>query len=249
MSRFGKLEVGVPPDARLTISVRKLSYVADGRQLLSVDDLQITSPGPTMILGPNGAGKSLFLRLLHGLIEPNSGSIKLGQINGAARPRQAMVFQKPVLLRRSVAANVNYALKVQGAARRGRRAKVAHFLRMGGLTGQARQQARTLSGGEQQRLALVRALAGQPEILFLDEPTSSLDPNASLALEDLIVKTVASGTKVVMVTHDLGLARRMADDILFFHLGKVCEQTAADEFFAGPKSSEARAFLSRNLVL
>lgn len=249
MSRIGKVQVSAQAGGQVEIAVNGLSYGADGQRLLQIEALRIASPGPTVILGPNGAGKSLFLRLLHGLIAPDSGSIRLSGRGGGAGPRQAMVFQKPVLLRRSVAANVNYALKVQGVLRAGRKDRVRHFLEMGGLLERARQQARTLSGGEQQRLALVRALAGQPEILFMDEPTSSLDPNASLALEELIEKTVANGTKVVMVTHDLGLARRLADDVLFLHQGQLCEQTPAQDFFETPQSAEARAFLARNLVI
>ncbi len=235
----------------LPITVRDLVYKTDGQQLLQIGSLNIANSGPTMILGPNGAGKSLFLRLLHGLIEPTMGVISFnGQIASSGHRRaQGMVFQKPVLLRRSVAANINYALKVHRVERAERGQRVLELLHRGNLSGRARQAARTLSGGEQQRLALVRALASEPAVLFLDEPTSSLDPGASLAIEEMIAQTASSGTKIVMITHDLGLAQRLANEILFFHNGKVCEQAMATDFFLGPQSKEAQAFLAGRLLL
>ncbi len=235
----------------LPITVRDLVYETDRQQLLQVGSLEISEAGPTMILGPNGAGKSLFLRLLHGLIEPTSGTILFSKqiATNGHRLSQGMVFQKPVLLRRSVAANINYALKVHGVERTKRRQRVLDLLAAGNLSGRSRQAARTLSGGEQQRLALVRALASEPTVLFLDEPTSSLDPGASLAIEEIITQTARSGTKIVMITHDLGLAQRLASEILFFHNGNVCEQAPALKFFSGPHSKEAQAFLAGRLLL
>ncbi len=235
----------------LPITVRDLTYQAGGTVLLQVAEFEILPGGPTVILGPNGAGKSLFLRLLHGLIEPSSGTVK---INGAApdrtlRKRQAMVFQHPVLLRRSVAANIAYALKVHGISGAARRSQLQHLLAQSGLSQQASQPARTLSGGEQQRLALVRALAGSPSVLFLDEPTSGLDPTAAGLIEALIMAAARQGTKIVMVTHDLALAQRLAQTIVFFHQGKVCEQATGETFFKQPASTAARAFLASNLAL
>ena len=237
--------------AQLPIVVANLTYEAGGQRLVDVNALEIRTAGPTMILGPNGAGKSLFLRLLHGLIVPTSGEILFaGQAaDTSLRRGQAMVFQKPVLLRRSVAANITYALAAHGVPRRARAARVRHLLGQGDLTGRAYQPARTLSGGEQQRLALVRALATEPAILFLDEPTSSLDPAASHDIEELITDAARSGTKIIMVTHDLGLAQRLADEIVFLHLGRVVEQSLAESFFKRPHSAEAQAFLASKLVL
>lgn len=239
------------PDAPPLLSVRDLRFDAGGKQLLDVKDVTISSSGPTMVLGPNGAGKSLFLRLLHGLILPRSGTIQFhGVVPGPShRKRQAMVFQSPVLLRRSVAANVAYALKVHGFPRSDRARRIIALLEKAGLSGFTHQPARTLSGGEQQRLALVRALANDPDILFLDEPTSSLDPGASRDIEALIRQAVASGTKVIMVTHDLGVARRIGQDILFMRKGQVLEITPAEQFFETPQSEKARAFLASRLVL
>lgn len=237
--------------AQLPIQVHDLTYEVAARRLVNVTQLLIEAGGPTMILGPNGAGKSLFLRLLHGLIQPTSGDILFAGQRADKRMRraQAMVFQTPVLLRRSVAANVSYALAAHGVARRARAPRIKELLGIGNLASRARQPARTLSGGEKQRLAMVRALAMQPSILFLDEPSSSLDPAAANDIEELISATAAGGTKIVMITHDLGLARRRAEDVVFFHRGEVAEHCAADRFFSDPKSGEARAFLASKLVL
>ncbi|MEE9388307.1 MAG: ATP-binding cassette domain-containing protein [Paracoccaceae bacterium] len=235
----------------LLISVQDLVYEAGDAFRLQVDELQISAGGPTVILGPNGAGKSLFLRLLHGLLAPDNGSVLVNGVvpDAAVRRQQAMVFQQPVLLRRTVAANISYALKVRGVKRVTRRRKVDALLRQNGLSDQAKQAARTLSGGEQQRLALARALAIEPEVLFLDEPTSSLDPSSAGAIEEIIANAGQAGTKIIMVTHDLGLAQRLADRVIFFHKGRVCEQALGTDFFKRANSPEARAFLASNLAL
>ncbi len=233
------------------LTVQNLRFDAGGKQLLDIDHLTLTSTGPTMILGPNGAGKSLFLRLLHGLIPPKSGHISFGgtPLNAQLRKRQAMVFQHPVLLRRSVAANLSYALRVHKVPKPQRRERVTALLAQANLSGMARQPARTLSGGEQQKLAIVRALANRPDVLFLDEPTSSLDPQSCRDIETLIAQTAQSGTKVIMVTHDIGSAQRNAQDIIFIDKGKVSELTPCKQFFAAPQSERARIFLANRLVL
>jgi tungstate transport system ATP-binding protein len=203
-------------------------------------------------MGPNGAGKSLLLRLLHGLLRPSAGQVRW---NGrppdrAVRRRQAMVFQKPVLLRRSAAANVAYALRVHGGlSGTERRQRVAQVLDQAGLGALAKRSARVLSGGEQQRLALARAWATRPEVLLLDEPTANLDPAGAHAVERLIAEIRARGTKIVLTTHDLGQARRLGDEVLFLHRGRLVEQTPAATFFERPQSEQARAFLAGELVL
>jgi tungstate transport system ATP-binding protein len=198
-------------------------------------------------LGANGAGKSLFLRLCHGLIEPTSG--RRVWADGSSRPdAQAMVFQRPVLLRRSVAANLDYPLKLRGLSRAERRANVARTLDRFGLAPLAERAARLLSGGEQQRLALARAWAMRPEVLFLDEPCSALDPSATRIIEDMIEAFAAEGITIVMTTHDLGQARRLAQDVAFLHRGRLIEHAPAAQFFARPETPEARAFLAGDLV-
>jgi tungstate transport system ATP-binding protein len=160
-----------------------------------------------------------------------------------------MVFQRPVLLRRSVAANVRYALAVHGYPREERPERVSRVLELASLAHLAQSPARVLSGGEQQRLAMARALATEPDVLFLDEPTASLDPFSTLAVEEIVTKARAAGTKIVFVTHDVGQARRLADEVLFLHRGSLLEQTPAERFFQSPSSEKAKAFLAGRIVL
>ena len=236
--------------AVLPLVARGLAYEAGGRRLLDGIDLTVAPGRRVAVIGPNGAGKSLLLRLLHGLIEPAAGAIlwRGRAADRAVRAGQAMVFQKPVLLRRSVAANIDYPLAVRGLPAAERAERVAAALRLGRLVELAARPARVLSGGEQQRLALVRALAVEPEILFLDEPSASLDPASTLAVEELIADAHARGTAIVLVTHDLGQARRLADEVLFLHRGRLLEQTPAARFFALPASGPARAHLAGQIV-
>jgi tungstate transport system ATP-binding protein len=203
----------------------------------------------TMVLGPNGAGKSLLLRLCHGLIHPSSGSIRWhGMDVHAARRYQAMVFQRPILLRRTAAANISYALRLRGMPRRQRQTAVHEALQQAGLAELGGRSARLLSGGEQQRLALARARVLKPHVLLLDEPTANLDPAATKAVETLLTQISESGTRIIMTTHDLGQARRLADAVLFLHRGRLLEHAQASEFFSQPKSKDAAAFLDGRLV-
>jgi len=234
--------------ALLPLNVRKLRLTADKRVLIDNLDLQISGNGITVVLGPNGAGKSLLVRLLHGLIEPDSGDITWNgePVGEPVRARQAMVFQHPVLLRRSVAANIDFVLKLRGKSGPSARDRV---LDGAGLLPLARQPARLLSGGEQQRLALARALATEPQVLFLDEPTASLDPASVLEIEGLILGARKTGAKIIMVTHDLGQARRLADEVVFIHRGTVMEHASASMFFNGPSTREAQSYLDGRIVL
>jgi tungstate transport system ATP-binding protein len=207
--------------------------------------------GPkSVILGPNGAGKSLLLRICHGLLWPTGGGVRYagGASPAETRARQAMLFQRPVLLRRSAAANVAWALAVRGVPRAARRARVREVLEGTGLAALADRPARVLSGGEQHRLALARVWALRPELVFLDEPTSSLDPSATRAIEALIEKIHAEGAKVVLTTQDLAQARRLADEVLFLHRGRLLEVAPAERFFDEPATPEARAFLRGELL-
>ena len=208
--------------------------------------MEITEGPRTIILGPNGAGKSVLMRLCHGLFAPTSGSITWrGAANG--RRRQAMVFQRPVMLRRSALANVVYALKLAGVSPRERELRARDVIDAVGLASVLDRPARVLSGGEQQRLALARAWALGPEVLFLDEPTANLDPGATRDVETLIGQIRAGGTKIVMTTHNLGQAKRLGDEILFLSQGRLVEQTPVDQFFAKPASAEAEAFIRGEL--
>ena len=198
------------------------------------------------VLGPNGAGKSVLLRTLHGLIEPTAGEITWG--GSAARPReQAMVFQRPVVLRRSALANIVYGLKVAGVSPRERMLRARDVLEAVGLMDVADRPARVLSGGEQQRLALARAWALGPEVLFLDEPTANLDPGSTRDIEAIVGQIHATGTKIIMTTHNLGQAKRLGDEILFLDGGRLVERSPVGQFFQQPASAEAAAFIRGEL--
>ena len=237
------------PSAILPLRLDGVSFAVRGEPLVQDLSFELGAGSRTVVLGPNGSGKSITLRLCHGLIAPTAGSVRwLGPQAGRARSLQAMVFQRPVLLRRSALANVVYGLALKGVPRRERSALALHALERSGLAPLAQRPARVLSGGEQQRLALARAWALRPEVLFLDEPTANLDPAASRAVEAVIAAIHAAGTTLVMTTHDLGQARRLADEVLFLHRGRLLEHARAERFFAAPASGEARAFLRGELL-
>jgi tungstate transport system ATP-binding protein len=235
----------------LPLELRNLSLKTGERRLIDRIDLKVQDQGITVILGPNGAGKSLLLRLMHGLLDPTEGAILWGNtpMDDEIRRRQAMVFQKPVLLRRTAAANITYALGLRGMARSERGPRALRALELAGLQHHAFTPARVLSGGEQQRLCLARALSLDPEVLLLDEPTASLDPASTLAIERLLIGAKHSGIKVIVVTHDVGQARRLAQDVIFLHHGRLIEHQPAWRFFEQPESDMARAFMAGGLVL
>jgi tungstate transport system ATP-binding protein len=232
----------------LPVETRELVFEAGGKRLIDEVDLTIGAGPITVLMGPNGAGKSLLLRLLHGLILPTSGAVlwRGKPISNEIRKRQAMVFQQPVLLRRSVAANIDFVLRSRDGEIGPRRDEL---LEMGALRHLASSPARKLSGGEQQRLALVRALALDPDVLFLDEPTASLDPASVSAIEGLVKEADARGTKVIFVTHAFGQAKRLADEVIFVDRGRILEQGPADQFFDDPQTSEARDYLAGRIVM
>ena len=228
------------------ITLSGIAFAPAGVPVLTDIDLHIVGGDRTVILGANGAGKSVLMRLMHGLLKPTAGHVMW---NGRGiRPRaQCMVFQHPVMLRRSTLANVAYGLKLAGVpyAQRNRQARAA--LERVGLVQLADRPARVLSGGEQQRVALARAWALEPHILFLDEPTASLDPAAARSVEQIIADIHGAGTSIVMATHNLGQARRLADEIIFLDAGRIAERTPAVEFFKRPRSAEAQTFLEGEL--
>lgn len=222
-----------------------VSFVVNGRRILDNICAEIVAGPRTVILGPNGAGKSVLMRVCHGLLQATDGRVRwLGRNSGT---RQAMVFQRPVMLRRSALANVVYGLKVAGVHRRERELRARDVLEAVGLEAHALQPARLLSGGEQQRLALARAWALGPEVLFLDEPTANLDPRATREVESIIGQIRASGTKIVMTTHNLGQARRLGDEIFFMESGRLIERSPVERFFAQPETAEAAAFIRGEL--
>ena len=228
------------------LQVSGLRFAPEGRTVLDGLDLALSGEGISVILGPNGAGKTLLLRLLAGLLPPDAGTMLWG---AAAQPdgRLAMVFQHPMLLRMSVFTNVEFALRPQTMSTSERRQRTSEVLERVGLAHRARDCARLLSGGERQRLALARAWAMRPRLLLLDEPTASLDPSATEAVERIIREIRTEGAKVLMTTHNLGQATRLADDIIFLADGRVQEHESAQRFFARPQSPAARAYMQGEL--
>jgi len=236
------------PATLLPLRLDAVVFEAGGRRIVDGVSATLEAGLRTVIVGPNGAGKSVLLRLCHGLLRPTSGKIAWNAPEIPAAPRrQAMVFQRPVLLRRSALANILHALRVAGIPPRQREARAREALRKVGLEALAAHPARVLSGGEQQRLALARVWALRPEVLFLDEPAASLDPGATHEIERIIAAMHAAGTKIVMVTHNLGQAHRLGEEILFFHQGRMLERAPASRFFRQPASAEAAQFLEGEL--
>ena len=220
-----------------------------GREVLSGVSLDIVQGRCLVVMGANGAGKSQLLRVLHGLQAPSAGGVSwLGRpLDRAARDRQAMVFQRPVLLRRSVAGNLGFALSAKGISRSERKIRVTESLALARLTGKAARPARTLSGGEQQRLAIARALIGQPDLLMLDEPTASLDPAATRTVEEMIAAARLAGVTLVLVTHDAGQARRLADDVAFLHGGRLIAHGPAAQILGSSAPKLVKAWLEGRL--
>ena len=229
----------------LPLQTRELTFAAGGRTLIAPLSIDLAAGPSTVILGANGAGKSVLMRLLHGLLIPSSGNVAWSGED--ARRKQAMVFQRPVLLRRSAIANVIYALKLARVPLAERERLAVEALESVGLLPLAHRPARILSGGEQQRLALARAWALHPEVLFLDEPTASLDPSSTREIERVINAFDAAGTKIIMATHNLGQARRVGDEVLFLHQGRLVERAPVQQFFSRPASPEAAAFIKGEL--
>jgi tungstate transport system ATP-binding protein len=231
----------------LPLTVADLCFEAGGKRLLDGVAFSLPRGGVTAAIGPNGAGKSLLLRLCHGLLAPTAGEIRWNR--DARQDRglpHAMVFQRPVMLRRSALANILHAMKAAGLDDVSARARDA--LARFGLDALADQPARLLSGGEQQRLAIARAWALGPELLFLDEPTSHLDPGATRQIEEVVTELAAEGMTILMTTHDLGQTRRLAQRVLFLNRGRLVEDASAENFLSAPATPEGRAFLAGDLL-
>jgi tungstate transport system ATP-binding protein len=235
------------PPSDLPIVFEQVSLQATDVTVLRSVSLALGPGAPTALIGPNGAGKTTLIRLAASLIEPTSGRLTWGGKSGTDGRRIAVVFQRPVMLRRSAGANVAYALPRCSA--RERRLRTSELLLQVGLAHLAERPARRLSGGEQQRLALARALARDPEVLLLDEPTASLDPASTKTVEDVLRAVAGSGVKIVIATQNLGQARRLAGDVVFMLRGRVHELAAAEQFFFAPQTAEATAFLNGDLVV
>jgi len=217
----------------------------EDRTLLDIDEIELGQAGVTAIIGHNGAGKSLLLKVLTGLVKPDAGIVTWGGVRPerSAYRRLGYMKQNAVLLRRSAKANLEFALGLGGLARDAARRRADAILREFELETVAGTSARLLSGGEKQRLALARMLAGEPEIILLDEPTASLDPVSTRSIEMEIEKLKADGKPIVLVTHDLRQARCLADDIIFLEHARILAHQSANAFFSEPACKEAADFI------
>ncbi len=227
----------------VALSLHDVSYSHEKGKALEQTTLEISKNKTTVILGPNGAGKSILLKICHGLLEPTSGTIKLNE----TMSKSAMVFPKPVLLRRTVLQNMTFILELTGVDKSEQddiaKAALANF----SMQSLIDRPARSLSSGEKQRLSLVRALLLKPDILFLDEPTANLDPKATAILEDMIGLTRQNEMTIVMASHDLMQARRIAEEVIYIQDGTVIEKSCATEFFHSPKTEQAKKFIEGRL--
>jgi tungstate transport system ATP-binding protein len=219
-----------------------------GKSILGPVDLDLTEAQFTIVLGPNGSGKTTLLRVLHGVERLSRGALTLPRSQTDARQKQAYVFQSPIMLRRSVRANLAYPLKLLGRPKHEIEPLVQHWARRIGLEGALERHAPRLSGGEKQKLALARALIREPEVLFLDEPCANLDGRSTREIEALLSEAHTQGTRIIMTTHDMGQARRLAREVVFLLGGRVHEQGPSAAFFDAPKTAAAVAFLNGEIV-
>jgi tungstate transport system ATP-binding protein len=237
------------PVSDLPIMFAAAGILAGKVTILDDISLSIGLGAPTVLIGPNGAGKTTLLRAAIGLIPLSRGRVTWAGREVSPPTQRAILLQRPVMLRRSAAGNVRYALGTADVPRDEHEQRTSDLLALVGLEGLERRPARRLSGGEQQRLALARALARDPTVLFLDEPTASLDPYATKAIEDVVRMITARGVKVVMSTHDLGQAKRIGGEIVLLHRGRLVETGSAEEFFRNPRTPEARKFIAGELLV
>ena len=205
---------------------------------LSACTLRVSSGERLALVGSNGSGKSTLLRTLHGLIQPAAGSVQ-----HAASASQAMLFQRPYMLRASVLHNVALGLWLSGTPWKAANQQALQALERVGLAGLARRNAKTLSGGQQQRVALARAWAMKPQVLLLDEPTSSLDPAAKREVEGLMAEFADAGMTLIFSSHNLGQVKRLASRVIYLEQGKLVADLPVADFFGGPLPAAAASFL------
>lgn len=228
------------------LTLSNLTVRRRGKTVLGPIDLTLDQGGPTMVIGPNGSGKTTLLRTMHGIERISEGTATWAQPDQA---NHAYVFQSPVVLRRSVAENLSYPLQLIGKLKPQIKSAVDHWIERIGLTKVKDRSATRLSGGERQKLAIARALIRDPDVLFLDEPCSNLDGQSTREIEALLLETAAAGTRIIMATHDMGQARRLASDVVFIMGGRIVETGQAAVLFETPKTSELKAFLKGDILI
>lgn len=226
------------------VSLHAAAVRFDGTSALAGIDLTLRRGQRLALIGSNGSGKTTLLRLLHGLLTPSGGQRMLHRLTAEDRPpRMAMLFQRPFLMQLSVQRNLRLGLWLAGVPAAERAARADEALRRVGLQDQAQRPATALSGGQQQRLALARAWALRPDILFLDEPTASLDPAAKHEVETLVEALGHAGVTVVMSTHNLGQAKRLATHVAYLEAGRLVALAPTETFFSTTLPPAAANFL------
>lgn len=233
----------------LPLKIRGIELFRGGRRILGPISWELAGAGLTMVMGPNGSGKTTFLRAMHGLERLNKGALHWAGGEAEVRAAQSFVFQTPILMRRSVRDCIAYPLMLNGMGKAAARAAAQDAGARVGLGPLGDVPAQVLSGGERQKLALVRALITKPQLLFLDEPCANLDGRSTREIETILNNARAAGTRIVMSTHDIGQARRMADDVLFLCGGRIIETAPAAVFFETPQTTEAASYLNGDLIL
>jgi tungstate transport system ATP-binding protein len=232
------------------LRIQGASIIKRGKRIIGPIELDLESDGITAVIGPNGSGKTTLLRMLHGIENLANGTVSWGNFElSDALKHQAFVFQNPIMLRRSVLENMIYPLHLKGMTNAAAIDIANKWLERVGLSQSCNKDALVLSGGERQRLALARALACEPKILFLDEPTSNLDGYSMAAVEKLILDASSDGIKVIIATHDFGQLKRLADTIIFMLNGKIHEIGNVETLLLGAKKEETSKFLNGEIVL
>ena len=232
----------------LPLAIKNAVVKKRGKTIVGPVTIKVGVKGFTIVLGPNGSGKTSLLRLMHGMERPGNGTVTWQCEDAEARTRQAFVFQAPIVMRRTVVQNIAYPLLARGEPRPAALEQAAKSAQAIGLGNKLDLEANYLSGGERQKLAIARALITKPDVLFLDEPTTNLDGRAMKEIEAALVSAFKRGTRIIMATHDLGQARRLASDVVFLYRGKLHEKSPAKKFFNLPKTPEAQAFLKGDIL-
>tara|TARA_B100000989_G_scaffold113321_1_gene83249 strand:- start:553 stop:1287 length:735 start_codon:yes stop_codon:yes gene_type:complete len=230
-------------ERKFLIRTKNLSHKIKTKVILSNLNFQIFQKGICCIMGPNGAGKSILLKIISGLIAPTSGLLSVNK-----DCKTFYVSQRTIFLRRSVYQNLVYPLKINNIFSRTVHEKIINFLEISNLMKFKNQSARKLSIGQQQLLAVIRGLIIEPNILLLDEPCSNLDPKSANVIEQIIKNSSKSGIKIILVTHDLLQTKRLADDIIFLHNGKIIEHSNKSFFFNKSNSRQVKNYLNGKLL-
>ena len=220
----------------------------EGKHILGPIDLKIDKGDIAVILGPNGSGKTSLLKALHGILKPKEGTIRWSCLKTESIRKQMFVFQTPIMLRRSVFENLTYPLLLRKISKEQANYQAARWLDRIDLRTSMQVPTTRLSGGEKQKLALARALITEPEMLFLDEPCASLDGKTTYEIESLLQSCVANGTTIMMSTHDIGQAKRLAKNIYFLNKGILESIQPAKTFFIKPLSRNASKFIAGDIV-